>query len=161
MTCVPAAISTFVEVAGKASSVGSAQDTNLKANVCFRADTGYNSCLTFNMKSPNGKSSCSSDGVWCFKVVSFNTGSIDYSIMFANRESTVQSSVDPNPSCSDKEVTAIVVGDDSRPGDQGKEVTLLATAATTTTTATIIQEQSFCTGCTEHSHADNNYSVFT
>ncbi|CAG8555533.1 5471_t:CDS:1 [Funneliformis mosseae] len=99
MTCVPAAIATFVEVAGTVTSVDAIQGTTLNADVCFRADTGYNSCLTFNMKSPNGKSSCSSDGVWCFKVVSFNTGSIDYSIMFANRESTVQSSVDPNFSC--------------------------------------------------------------
>ncbi|CAI2172545.1 14806_t:CDS:2, partial [Funneliformis geosporum] len=51
MACVPATIATFVEVAGTADTV------------CFRADTGYNSCLNIHEDSPNGKSACPADGV--------------------------------------------------------------------------------------------------
>ncbi|CAG8667513.1 14256_t:CDS:1 [Funneliformis caledonium] len=104
MACAPAAIATFVEVVGSANSnmFLVLPGTELTANVCFRADTGYNSCLTFFTKDdPNGKSSCSSDNVWCFKVVSVDgsKGRIDYSIMFGNRESNVQSSVDNDFKC--------------------------------------------------------------
>ncbi|CAG8548435.1 7404_t:CDS:1 [Funneliformis caledonium] len=101
MACVPAAIATFVEVAGTLSSTTILGATNLNGDVCFRADTGYNSCLKFNSDNAVGQSFCSPDGIWCFKLASFDgtTGSTTYSIQFANRESTEKSSVDVSPDC--------------------------------------------------------------
>ncbi|CAG8568785.1 5501_t:CDS:1 [Funneliformis mosseae] len=103
IACVPAAIATFVEVAGTVTSKDNFQRKHLKANLCFWADTGYHSYRVFDIDSPNGKRACSSDGQWCFKVVSFDErqGRIDYSIYFGNRESQVQSSVDTNSVCTE------------------------------------------------------------
>ncbi|CAI2170900.1 875_t:CDS:2 [Funneliformis geosporum] len=86
MTCVPAAIATYIEVAGIANTDESLQNNHLGAN-----------------NSPNEKKACSGDGVWCFKVVSVDgrQGLINYSVIFANRESTVQSSDDADPLCSE------------------------------------------------------------
>ncbi|CAG8573681.1 4065_t:CDS:1 [Funneliformis mosseae] len=102
MVCVPAAIATYVEVAGTMSSfVTEIGFSNLNGDVCFRADTGYNNCLNFSGEDAEGRSFCSSDGIWCFTLDSFDriAGSTTYSIMFANRESTLQSSVDNKPNC--------------------------------------------------------------
>ncbi|CAG8518987.1 11285_t:CDS:2 [Funneliformis caledonium] len=93
---VPAAIAIYVEVAGTMSSfVTEIGFSNLNGDVCFQADNGYNNCLNFSGDDAEGRSFCSSDGIWCFTLDSFDriAGSTTYSIMFANRESTLQSSV--------------------------------------------------------------------
>ncbi len=101
LTCVPASIATFVEVAGKASSIVMIQSSTLKVEACFRADTGYHSCLVFDNESPWGKRACSDDGIWCFILSNFDgrQGKVDYQVKFANKLSEVQTSVDPDPIC--------------------------------------------------------------
>ncbi|CAG8718801.1 3179_t:CDS:1 [Funneliformis mosseae] len=102
---LPAVIATFVEVVGKASSVDTIQSSTLNVEACFRADTGYHSCLVFDFNSPIGKRACSSDGIWCFKLVNFDgkQGKVDYQVKFASRLSDVQTSIDSDPICEEPE----------------------------------------------------------
>ncbi|CAI2188412.1 2576_t:CDS:1 [Funneliformis geosporum] len=105
LVCVPATIATFVEVVGKASSVDTITTSTLNIDACFRADTGYHSCLVFNTDSPIGKRACSSDGIWCFKLVDFDgkQEKVDYQVKFASRLSDVQTSIDSDPICEEPE----------------------------------------------------------
>ncbi|CAG8554042.1 1945_t:CDS:2 [Funneliformis caledonium] len=91
LACVPAIIATFVEVIGKASSVDTIQSSTLNVEACFRADTGYHSCLVFDFDSPISKRACSSHG------------KVDYQVKFVSRLSDMQTSIDSDPICEEPE----------------------------------------------------------